>query len=258
MLGAVRPIGRSAAARGDGRVSFIKRAQEAAEAARLKAIEGGRRGGRADAPPTRRPRTRSTRPVGRRARARARRSGWPSAGVTTVIERIDPGTLAELIIKATALQEMTNKSLRMKGSPYRISEISISASIPPAVSFAIQRLDDEPEEVGGDGRLVERARRADRRERRPRPRARRDDGRCRATVEATPGGDVASPGAMPPSSVSRSDSYGKPFDEERLDLLDRAGRALAGRALGDLDAAGGQRARRDGQDPGHARAARRR
>ena len=29
-------------------------------------------------------------------------------GVTTVIERIDPGTLAELIIKATALQEMTN------------------------------------------------------------------------------------------------------------------------------------------------------
>jgi hypothetical protein len=44
---------------------------------------------------------------------------------------------------------MTNKALRKKGSPYRISEISISASIPPAVSFAIQRLDDEPEAVDG-------------------------------------------------------------------------------------------------------------
>ena len=40
--------------------------------------------------------------------------------------------------------------------------------------------------------------------------------------------------------------------EERLDLLDRAGRALAGRALGHLDAAGRQRARADGEDPGHA------
>ncbi len=40
---------------------------------------------------------------------------------------------------------MTNTSLRTKGSPYRISEITISASIPPGVSFAIVRLSDEPE-----------------------------------------------------------------------------------------------------------------
>jgi len=66
-----------------------------------------------------------------------------------VIEKIDPGTLAELVIKATALQEMTNKALRQKGSLYRIGEISISASIPPSVSFAIQRIVDEPEEPSG-------------------------------------------------------------------------------------------------------------
>jgi hypothetical protein len=66
-----------------------------------------------------------------------------------------------LIVRATALQEMTNKSLRQKGSPYRIAEISISASIPPAVAFAISRLDDEPEAVIGEvvssAELVEQA-----------------------------------------------------------------------------------------------------
>jgi hypothetical protein len=71
-------------------------------------------------------------------------------GVTTVIEKIDPATLADLIIKATALQELTNRSLRMKDSPYRIAEITISASIPPAVSFTIGRLGEEPEEVVGE------------------------------------------------------------------------------------------------------------
>ncbi len=76
--------------------------------------------------------------------------GVAKRGMSTVIEKIDPGTLAELVIKATALQEMTNKSLRLKGSPYRIAEISISASIPPAVSFGIQRLEDEPEDLGAD------------------------------------------------------------------------------------------------------------
>ena len=85
--------------------------------------------------------------------------GVAKRGMSTVIEKIDPGTLAELVIKATALQEMTNKALRQKGSPYRIAEISISASIPPAVSFAIQRLENEPEdlpaEVVSSSELVE-------------------------------------------------------------------------------------------------------
>jgi hypothetical protein len=112
-------------------MSFIKRAQEAAAQAAAMANRTA-----AD-PATAEAVTRSA----REAMGVARR------GVTTVIEKIDPSTLAELIVRATALQEMTNKSLRQKGSPYRIAEISISASIPPAVSFAISRVGDEPEEA---------------------------------------------------------------------------------------------------------------
>jgi hypothetical protein len=63
-------------------------------------------------------------------------------GVTTVIERIEPGTLADLVIRATALQEKTNESLRQKGSLYRVSELQISASIPPGISFSISRIDE--------------------------------------------------------------------------------------------------------------------
>ena len=66
-----------------------------------------------------------------------------------VVERIDPGVLADLIIKATALQEMTNSSLRDKRSPYRINEISIAASIPPGVTFAIGRIDVQEETATG-------------------------------------------------------------------------------------------------------------
>jgi hypothetical protein len=68
-------------------------------------------------------------------------------GVNTMVERIDPGTLAELIIKSTALQEKTNRALKVKGSPYRIQEIVITASIPPGVGFSIGRVHDE--EHGG-------------------------------------------------------------------------------------------------------------
>jgi hypothetical protein len=114
-------------------MSFIKRAQEAA--AQAAAIAN-----RTAADPA------TAEAVSRSAREAV---GMARRGVTTVIEKIDPSTLAELIVRATALQEMTNTSLRQKGSPYRIAEISISASIPPAVSFAISRLGDEPEVVVG-------------------------------------------------------------------------------------------------------------
>ncbi|MGH2475625.1 MAG: hypothetical protein ACRDIL_10205 [Candidatus Limnocylindrales bacterium] len=124
-------------------MSFIKKAQEAAaqaaDAARSRAQEAAIVAGRTAHDPA------TAEMIGKGARDAM---GMARRGVTTVIEKIDPGTLAELIIRATALQELTNKSLRTKGSPYRIAEISISASIPPAVSFAISRLDDEPEEVG--------------------------------------------------------------------------------------------------------------
>jgi hypothetical protein len=125
-------------------VSFIKRAQEAAtqaaEIARIRAQEAAAMANRTAADPA------TTEALAKSAREAV---GMARRGVTTVIEKIDPATLADLIIKATALQELTNKSLRTKGSPYRIAEISISASIPPAVSFAIGRIGDEPEEVVG-------------------------------------------------------------------------------------------------------------
>lgn len=63
-------------------------------------------------------------------------------GIATAIDRIDPAVLAEIIVKATALQERANAALRAKGSPYRISEVSIGAAIPPSVTFAIARSDD--------------------------------------------------------------------------------------------------------------------
>ena len=87
--------------------------------------------------------------------------GMARRGVGTVIERIDPGTLAELIVRATRLQEMTNASLREKGSPYRIADISISASIPPGVSFSIgpdRRHDGDDPGRGPFIRGVDRAR----------------------------------------------------------------------------------------------------
>jgi hypothetical protein len=74
-------------------------------------------------------------------------AGKARRGVTTIIEKIDPGLLADVIIKATALQEKSNAALRAKRSPYRISEVVISAAIPPQVSFAIARKDDYDETI---------------------------------------------------------------------------------------------------------------
>ena len=94
---------------------------------------------------------------------------------------------------------MTNKALRQKGSPYRIAEISISASIPPAVSFAIQRVgepeDDVSATVVSSSELVEQIVESN-------DMVLALDG---TTVDAgaveSPVVDVA-PGAMPPSSIS--------------------------------------------------------
>ena len=55
----------------------------------------------------------------------------------TAIEKIDPGILADVVIKATALQEKANASLRGKRSAYRIAEIVVTATIPPQISFGI-------------------------------------------------------------------------------------------------------------------------
>lgn len=183
-------------------MSFIKKAQEAAAQAaeRSKALaqEAAGSAGRSTSDPA------TQDMIGKSlagAGAGAREAiGMAKRGVTTVIEKIDPGTLAELIIKATALQEMTNRALRQKGSPYRISEISISASIPPAVSFAIQRLGDEPEEVAANvvssSELVEQI---------------VESGDLVLALDGTTVDEAAveppavdtPPGAMPPSSISK-------------------------------------------------------
>ena len=110
-------------------MSFLQRAREAAEAAAEKASEVGQKA----SDPALHER------LGRQAKDAV---GQAKKGMATVVEKIDPGTLAELIIKATALQEKTNASLRNKKSPYRIAEIVISASIPPGVSFVIGRVGD--------------------------------------------------------------------------------------------------------------------
>jgi hypothetical protein len=79
----------------------------------------------------------------RQALSRAKR------GVATAIDRIDPGVLADIVIKATALQERANASLRAKGSMYRVSEVGIGASIPPTINFSIARIGEEEEAATG-------------------------------------------------------------------------------------------------------------
>ncbi len=84
----------------------------------------------------------------RQAMSRAKR------GIATAIDRIDPAVLADVIIKATALQERANTALKAKGSPYRISEVSIGASIPPSVTFAISRTDDPEVDIVPEGAVA--------------------------------------------------------------------------------------------------------
>ena len=63
-------------------------------------------------------------------------------GFTTALERIDPKILADVVVKATSLQEKANASLQNRGSVYRIGEITIGASFPPSIQFSIERVDD--------------------------------------------------------------------------------------------------------------------
>ncbi len=70
-------------------------------------------------------------------------------GARTMVERIDPGILADMIIKATALQEKANARLRGKGSIYRIGEIAVTASLPPGITFSIVRADEADHAASG-------------------------------------------------------------------------------------------------------------
>jgi hypothetical protein len=127
-------------------MDFVKRAREAAEAAAGQAQQAAGMATRTAHDPA------TQEKLGQQARAAM---GAARRGVSTVVERIDPGVLADLIIKATALQELTNGSLREKKSPYRIAEVGITASIPPGITFSISRLDSHEETLSGT--LVESA-----------------------------------------------------------------------------------------------------
>ena len=121
-------------------MSFLQRAREAAEAA----TQGAQQAAEAARSKAGEVSQRASDPaMHERLSQQAREAvGQARKSMATVVEKIDPSTLAELIIKATALQEKTNASLRDKHSPYRIAEIVISASIPPGVSLVIGRVGD--------------------------------------------------------------------------------------------------------------------
>ena len=114
-------------------MSFLNRAKEAAQAAAEQAQQAAGMATRTAQDPA------TQEKLSQQAKSAL---GAARRGVTTVVERIDPGVLADLIIKSTALQEMTNDSLRAKRSPYRIAEVNITASIPPGITFSISRVDD--------------------------------------------------------------------------------------------------------------------
>ena len=206
-------------ARYTARVSFMNRAKEMAEQAASQAQQAaGIASHSATDPATQE----KLGPAGAGGVGAARR------GVSTVVERIDPGVLADLIVKSTALQEMTNASLREKNSPYRIAEIEITASIPPGVTFSISRMDD-----GDDhrrGRVVRGSRRRAARPRRGGHLARRHE----------PDQEIAEVRKALANEVPRGP---QPAPEQRLDLLDRARGALTGRSFRDLDPARRERSR---------------
>lgn len=185
-------------------MSFLKKAQEAAGAAMSKVEEAASVAGRtASDPATQERLNRGMASAGQGAREAV---GLARKGVTTVIERIDPSTLAELIVKATALQEMTNTALRKKGSPYRISELSIAATIPPGITFAIGRIDEPEEHLDGEVRssaeLVQAA--ADSGELVVALDGTTvDDATAGALAEAVADAEAAGTDAMPPSHVQR-------------------------------------------------------
>ena len=140
-------------------MSFLEKARQAAEQARLSATGGTT--APVTAQPDGAPAAGGYEPtgfsnIGNQLRDAA---GQAKKGFVTAVERIDPGVLADIIIKATAIQESANKALRTRGSAYRIGEITITATIPPQIGFAIERIGDideppEPAESRASSEIV--------------------------------------------------------------------------------------------------------
>ena len=126
-------------------MSFLERAKQVAEQAAKVGAEVGREAAKVGAEVGQKAATTIRDPA---TKARAQSAvNKAKRGFTTALERIDPRILADVVIKATSLQERANSSLKERGSVYRISEIGIGAAIPPSVTFTIARVDD-PDKPG--------------------------------------------------------------------------------------------------------------
>jgi hypothetical protein len=122
-------------------MSFLDKARQAAEQARQAASSGI---AQATSPEAKE----QWRQSGMEVRKAAGQAG---RGLVTAIEKIDPGLLGDIIIKATALQEKVNRSLRSKNAAYRIGEITITATIPPQLGFSIVRVGDSDDDLPAGG-----------------------------------------------------------------------------------------------------------
>ena len=128
-------------------MSFLQKARDAADRAAQQAREAADQArARVNDPATQERMRTSVQSASQQARDAA---GKTKKGIATMVDKIDPGLLAEIVIKATALQEKANGALRAKGSPYRIGEITITATIPPQVGFSISRVGDIEEKLTG-------------------------------------------------------------------------------------------------------------
>lgn len=94
------------------------------------------------------------------AKGAARGAGKAAEGAgrlaKTALDKLNPATLAAIVIKATSIQEQANRSLRRSKSLYRIGGIEIGAAFPPSISFQIVRaaeleLEEEAEEDAASG-----------------------------------------------------------------------------------------------------------
>ena len=124
--------------------SFFDKARQAAEEASRELTERAK----AEAPGAKE----RAREVAGQAQSGAKEmAGQARRQFVTAIEKIDPAILADVVIKATALQEKANASLRAKSSAYRIAEIVVTATIPPQISFGIHRIHDPQVEERDEG-----------------------------------------------------------------------------------------------------------
>ena len=128
-------------------MSFLQKAREAASNAAEQARTAADQARQKATDPSTQERMR----LGMHQAGESARSAGTAAkrGLSNMVDKIDPALLADIVIKATALQEKANAALRAKGSPYRIAEVQITATLPPQVGFSIARVGDVEEVLTG-------------------------------------------------------------------------------------------------------------